>query len=91
MCFEPLATFDQAPETELVFIDAPGRTQSNCGSARTVAIFESVREQSQKERELDKIISLTHCCQQNSEVADKFFTRLILKHGLDLRRVMPKK
>ena len=40
MCFDPVAAFGQAPETELIFIEAP---EDSCGTACVVAVFESER------------------------------------------------
>ena len=37
------AACGQAPETELIFIEAPEEQQSSCGTARVVAMFESER------------------------------------------------
>ena len=43
MCFDAVAAFGQAPETELIFHRSSRGAQSSCGTACVVAMFESER------------------------------------------------
>ena len=43
LCFDAVAAFGQAPETELIFHRSSRGAQSSCGTARVVAMFESER------------------------------------------------
>ena len=43
MCFDTVAAFGQAPETERIFIEASEEHRAGCGTARVVAMFESER------------------------------------------------
>ena len=52
MCFDAVAAFGQAPETELIFIEAPEEQRAVCGTACVVAMFESERRQTQRSKSL---------------------------------------
>ena len=54
MCFDSVAAFGHAPETELIFIEAPEEHRQCL----------KVEKEDAKDQELGKIISLKHCCRK---------------------------
>ena len=82
MCFDAVAAFGQAPETELIFHRSSRGAQSNCVTARVVAMFESEGRLTQRSKNLARslhrnivVARLSRIFQTESEVPDNFLLK----------------
>ena len=67
MCFDAVAAFGQAPETELIFIEALAEHRAKIGQ-HVMWHCLKVREKADgKERDRAKITSWTHCCRRSDD------------------------
>ena len=73
MCFDAVAAFGHAPETELIFRGSR-RAQSNCGSARTVAMPEGRRKGARTWQDHFVVARLPRIFLAESEVPDNFYS-----------------